>query len=679
MRTVSAEQLIECGLDAAAAADVATRANERLRGSSASDAWRKISQNLLNAAHPMAVHHLLHEAAYAGWDQSLGLPPMWTPDEAHVASTNVAWLARHAGVSSYPSLHEWTVRHRESYWRAAVERLNIRLRRACDRFLDTSKGAEAARWLVGARMNIVDSCFSAAPSSPAIVHQSEGGAMQVISVAQLESLTNRVAHSLSQRGIKPGDAFAIVMPMTALSVAIYLGIIKAGGVVVSIPDSFSPGEIATRLRLGNAVAVFTQDVIIRGGKELPLYANVTAAGPLPAIVLPASGTSAVELREGDVRWDGFLGEQNRFEAVERDSDDAINILFSSGTTGEPKVIPWSHSTPIKCAADAHFHQDIQPGDVLAWPTNLGWMMGPWLIFASLVNRATIALFDGAPTGAAFGRFIQDAGVTMLGVVPSLVKTWRGSRCMEGFDWSAIKVFSSTGECSNAGDMHYLMSLAGYRPVIEYCGGTEIGGGYITGTVALPMSPATFNTPALGLDFVIVDEHGAPASNGEVFLTPPSIGLSEKLLNQDHHAVYYAGAPDGPDGETLRRHGDQIERLDGWCWRAHGRADDTMNLAGIKVSSAEIERVVVTLEAVQDAAAIAVPTPGGGPSQLVVHVVPCASANVDAVAWPSLIQQVVRRRLNPLFKVHDVVIVDALPRTASNKVMRRVLRDRYCKG
>ena len=103
-------------------------------------------------------------------------------------------------------------------------------------------------------------------------------------------------------------------------------------------------------------------------------------------------------------------------------DDPINILFSSGTTGEPKAIPWTQTTPIKCAADAHFHQDVQPGDVLVWPTNLGWMMGPWLIFASLINRATMgALSTARRRAATFGRFVQDAEATMLGVVPSLVQ------------------------------------------------------------------------------------------------------------------------------------------------------------------------------------------------------------------------------------------------------------------
>ena len=88
--------------------------------------------------------------------------------------------------------------------------------------------------------------------------------------------------------------------------------------------------------------------------------------------------------------------------------------------------------------DGHFHHDIQPGDVVAWPTDIGWMMGPWLIYAGLVNGATIALYEGAPTGADFARFVEEAGVTMLGVVPSLVRAWRRSGATDGADWSAVR-------------------------------------------------------------------------------------------------------------------------------------------------------------------------------------------------------------------------------------------------
>jgi acetyl-CoA synthetase len=603
------------------------------------------------------------------------LQPAWTPTLDFISTTNIAWLMHRAGVDSYEALHKWSLQNREAFWTATIERLGIRFQKPFSRVMDLSNGVENPRWLLDARLNIVESCFTAPADSPAIIHQAEGGELEIMSVGELEKLTSRVASGLKRLGFKSGDALAIIMPMTAESVAIYLGIIKSGCVVVGIADSFRPKEICTRLRLAQAVGVFTQDVILRGGKSLPLYANLVEADAPMAIVLPAKKDLSLPLRSGDFAWRDFLETNDCCETVIREPSDSINILFSSGTTGEPKAIPWTQTTPIKCATDAHFHQNIQPGDVLVWPTNIGWMMGPWLIFASLLNRAAMGLYCGAPTGREFGRFVQAAKTTMLGVIPSLVKTWLNTGCMENLDWSAIKLFSSTGECSNADDMRRLMSRAGGKPVIEYCGGTEIGGGYITGTVTRPCVPGTFNATALGLDFVILDEAGQSAENGELFIVPPSIGLSMALLNQEHHEIYFADAPKSSTGETLRRHGDQMEKLPGGYWRGHGRADDTMNLGGIKISSAEIEEVLQSVPNVVEAAAIAV-SPAGGSSQLVVYAV-CSGAKILCKNdLADAMQLAIKHDLNPLFKIHDLILVAALPRTASNKVMRRELRDQW---
>ncbi|MEA3213396.1 MAG: acetyl-CoA synthetase [Chthoniobacter sp.] len=601
--------------------------------------------------------------------------PDWTPTQEFIATTNLAWLMQRAGVNSYARLHAWSVRHRAEYWSLAIERLGVRFREPFGTVLDLSRGVEDPTWLTGARMNIVETCFAAPAECPAIVYQAEGGVLSVMSYGELQSLTGRVAANLRRLGYRPGDALAILMPMTVEAVAIYLGIVAAGCVVVGIADSFRPREITTRLRLAGAVAVFTQDVLVRGGKALPLYANAIEAGAPPAIVLRTPESPALSLRASDRAWHDFLESDSPLEVTPREPADAMNILFSSGTTGEPKAIPWTQTTPLKCAADAHFHQNIQPGDVLVWPTNLGWMMGPWLIFASLMNRAAMGLYYGTPTGRPFGQFVQEAKATMLGVVPSLAKTWRNTDCMQGLDWRGLRLFSSTGECSSADDMRWLMQLAGGRPVIEYCGGTEIGGGYITGTVARPCVAGAFNTPALGLDFVILDEGGNPADSGELFIVPPSIGLSTSLLNKDHHEVYFGGTPRGPNGETLRRHGDQMERLPGGYWRAQGRADDTMNLGGIKVSSAEIEQVLQTVPGVLETAAIAMSS-GGGPSQLVIYAVCSGAQSLDKKELATAMQSAIKRDLNPLFKIHDLVLVETMPRTASNKVMRRTLRDRY---
>jgi acetyl-CoA synthetase len=637
-------------------------------------AWAHVSQLVLNQEYSFDAHRRAWEIALAGWNEAQGPKPAWIPSEEVIERANVTALRRRLSLPDYAGLHQWSARNREAFWEMAVQQLGIHFRRSPARIMDSSEGVESPCWLSGAQLNIVESCFRAAPHAPAIVSGTSAGKVSTWSYQQLRELCNRVSNGLLRLALRPGDAVAVILPMTPEAIAIYLGIIQAGCVAISIADSFAAPEIARRLETGRAAAVFTYSHILREGKRLPLMERIIAAKAPRCVVLDHE--QGTPLRGGDVRWEDFLPDNASFDALPAAPHDAINILFSSGTTGEPKAIVWDHTTAIKCAADAFHHHDLHTGDVVAWPTNLGWMMGPWLIFATLINRGTIAVYSDAPFGREFGRFVQDAGVNVLGLVPSIVRRWRETCCMEGLDWSRLRAFSSTGECSNREDMFYVMYLAGYRPIIEYCGGTEIGGGYITGTVVQPNAPSTFSTPALGLDFVILDEDGRPADTGEVFLLPPSIGLSRRLLNRDHHEVYFAGAPAGPAGQILRRHGDQMMRLPGGYYRALGRADDTMKLGGIKVSSAEVEQSLNRLPAVSETAAVAVSPMGGGPAQLVVYVVPKGDQPPGAAELQTQMQQAIRRELNPLFKISDVRIVPALPRTASNKIMRRELRAEY---
>ena len=598
--------------------------------------------------------------------------PLWTPNWAAIGHANLTAAIREVGLDSYEAFHEWSVQDRDGFWGLVLERLHIDFTRWPERILQEGAGVEGVRWLPGAELNIAASCFHADPTDTAIVARF-GGSLHEVSYGALHQLVLRVANGLVARGCAPGDRVAIAMPMTVEAVAAYLGIVWAGGVAVSIADSFAPDEIATRLLITNTDTVITQDRIVRAGRQLPMYEKVVAAGAAHAIVVETGGN--VPRRDTDTTWDAFLGDDRFVTPAPRAPGDAMNILFSSGTTGDPKAIPWTHATPIKSAMDGHFHQDIHPDDVVAWPTNLGWMMGPWLIYATFINRATMALFDDAPTEADFGEFVEQAGVTILGLVPSLVAAWRTGRIMEPYDWSAIRLFSSTGEASNPIDMAYLMGLAGNKPIIEYIGGTEIGGGFLSGTLLQPAIPSLFTTPTLGLDVVLLDDDGRRSDVGEVFIVPPSIGLSTRLLNRDHHEVYFDGVP-VVSGVQLRRHGDHMERLENGYYHALGRVDDAMNLGGIKVSSTEIERVVLPVAGVAEAAAVAVAPPGGGPSHLVIFAVPEAGAEPSQPQWRSAMQQAIREHLNPLFKIHGVVVVESLPRTASGKVKRRKLRDEY---
>lgn len=636
-------------------------------------AWHALSVKLIAEKRPFSDHHAIFCSLFPLWHSAPEAAPVWVPDEEHINAANITPFMTELGINTVIEFHQWTCQYYPEFWQQIINKLGIRFIKPASSICNLSGGITSPKWLPDARMNIADSCFIASPSATALIYEDDQHQIKKMTYGELDKLSNRIANSLVAAGFHAGDAIAIAMPMNIHAVAAYLGIIKMGGVVVSIADSFSSQEITVRLGIAKAKGIFTQDVSPWGDKLIPLYEKISNANAPRAIVMTHQTSSQVALRKGDILFNDFLLTDDQFISVACDPMNACNILFSSGTTADPKAIEWNHTTPIKAASDGFFHQNIQAGDVLAWPTNLGWMMGPWLIFASLINRAAIALYTGAPKGREFGEFVTNAGVTMLGVVPTLVANWRQTHCMEGLDWSHIKLFSSTGECSNPEDMFYLMWLAGYKPIIEYCGGTEIGGAFISSTVVDPNYPSLCTTPAMGLDFVILDEDGRPSDLGEVAIVPPSIGLSVTLLNADHEKVYYNGMPT-LNGIPLRRHGDQISRHPNHTYMILGRIDDTMNLGGIKVSSAEIERVISDLPPIRETAAIAIKPANNGPNQLVIYA--SVLEQPDKQATVKEMQKRINQQLNPLFKIHDIVFLDDLPKTASNKIMRRVLRNEY---
>ncbi|MFV1999142.1 MAG: AMP-binding protein [Acidimicrobiia bacterium] len=591
----------------------------------------------------------------------------WLPNERTTTHANVVGLMEKHGFSTYSELYRWSVSDPDGFWGDVIESLDIAFAKP-PTSVRGSLDPTDPEWLPDARMNIVASCLDHDPDSVAVISGGPAG-YESVTLDELSSLVAGFAAGFARVGFQRGDAVAIIMPMNLEAVVAYLGVIAAGGVVVSIADSFAPPEIAKRLTISDAVAVVTQSVALRMGKTLAMYQKcIDADAPMCIVV------NGEDVREGDTSWSDFVVAGAVFDPVMMPAQAYSNILFSSGTTGEPKAIPWTQATPIKAAMDGRFHQDIHGGDVVAWPTNLGWVMGPWLIYASLLNGAAMALYDDAPTTRGFVEFVEDAGVTMLGLVPSIVAAWRASGTLRPGDWTSVRVLSSTGETSIADDSRWLMGAAGDVPLIEYCGGTEIGGGYVTSTVLHASLPGLFSTPALGLDMVLIDDDGHEADVGEVFLVPPSMGLSTELLNRDHFEVYYAGVPD--IGKPLRRHGDRLSRDANGYFRVLGRVDDTMNLGGIKVSSAELEGAISDTGGVVECAAVAVPPPGGGPNHLIVFVVADKESGRTAGDLLADMQTRIRSRINPLFKVHDVVLIDALPRTASHKVMRRTLRSGY---
>nr|CAB3456964.1 unnamed protein product [Digitaria exilis] len=568
---------------AAPGADAAAlhAALRRVLGTGAADpaaVWGELCRSLLRPDVPFAVHRMLYYGCFAGFPSPT--PPAWTPDPEEAAVTNVGRVMGARGrellgeaykdpISSFPDLYKFSNDNPEAYWKMVFEDMGVEFSVMPSCIWRESDVYPGGEWLPGAELNAAANCLSAKPGRSsedvAIVWRDEGKDSEPPNFMTLEELRKKVcslvANALDALSLPKGSAIAIDMPMSVNAVVIYLAIVLAGYVVVSIADSFAAPAISTRLKISEAKAIFTQDYILRDDKELPLYGVVEANAPM-AIVIP------------------------------------------------------------------------------------------------------------------------DAKVTMLGLVPSIARTWKNTDCTAGFDWSTIRCFSSSGETSSVDDYLWLMGRACYKPVIEYCGGTEIGGGFVSGCLLQPQALSAFSTPAMGCGLFILDSSGNPLPQdsvgiGELALDPVLFGSSTTLLNADHQEVYFNGMPEW-NGKVLRRHGDEFERTCDGYYRAHGRADDTMNLGGIKVSSIEIERICNRVnDAILETAAIGVPPIGGGPEQLTIAVVlKDQSSQVEDLNQLKLAFNAALKKLNPLFKVSSVLVVPSLPRTASNKVMRRVLRKEF---
>ena len=647
--------------------------------------WSRISTSLLSTSIPESLHWEIFLRNYAE-GKSGSLAPAWVPTPQDVATSNIGRLLAHTGHADLHDLETWAQHEPAKFWGQLVELLGIRFRKPGDRVLDLQAGPETPHWFPGATLNLVDSCLR--HESVMVTAADERGRVESLTRDQLQHAVVRFAGALHARGLRAGDAIALVMPLGLESLVAYLGAVSAGVCVVGIAESFANPEIERRCVLGAARAVFVQHQLVRQGKVLPLYERLATAALPPMVVSRCD--DRVSLRSGDLRWDDFLAGAVPREAIDRKPDDLTTLLFSSGTTGDPKAIPWTQMTPIQCVADGFLYQDIRPGDTLAWPTGMGWMMGPWLVYAGLVNGANLLLFDGHAATREFVEAVARHRVTVLGVIPSLVAAWRRTGIWDHAEWRHVRLFSTTGECSHPRDMLALMARAGYRPVIEYCGGTELAGGYLASTVTRPNVPAVFNQACLGIRLRIEGQgstasvpsaaHSPGLRRGEAFLSGPNIGFSTRLLNADHHQVYYEGTPAAEaasessraEPRAWRRHGDLLQELGEGYYRVLGRADDAMNLGGIKVSAVELERVCNEHRLVLESAAVAVNDEEGGPARLVVFVVP-RSQTPAADELRDELQALLRERLSPQFRIDQVQVVASLPRTASHKVMRRTLR------
>jgi acetyl-CoA synthetase len=666
-------------------------------------AWTEMRETVLSPSDNLEIKRKWFERCYAKWDEAAwGKPPVWEANLSRLKQSNTYALMQEFGVENYDALYQCSLEQGKTFWSGMTRRLGIPFKNDFTPTHTTIVNAADPRepqWFPGAKLNIADAFFQASPDKIAIVYRKEGStATQTMTYGELNAASNRVASALENQGFKKGDAIAIDMPMNQESIIIFIGILKMGGTLVSLADSFKEADIALRLQQipSGVKAIFTQDLT---GKN-PLYSVIKNTPNAPkAFVITTPNHALPDLRSGDMHWADFMmASRAEYESVAMDSNDNLNVIFSSSTStgkekeGEapkaPKAIPWKAHTFIKSAVDAHLHHDMQPHKTLCWPTNLGWMMGAFDIAAAFMNQGTLALYDGRPVTREFGRFVQDAKVNILGLVPALAEQWEQSRCMEGLNWSRIERFSSTGSPSLPANYFYLMSLVPkFAPVIEYMGGTEIGGGYITNTEFKPFVPSQFNTATLGTPLVIAQTETAELQKGEVCFslgnrhgqTPP-MGLSSELLNGKHHEKYFEGALTTAEGLPLRRHGDILHVGLRGQYQSGGRADDGIKINGIKTSSTELEGYMKSakIPGLNDVVIVSIRPPAmvGGEGRVVAFVVMDLMQSLSAKDLAQQCKNAISKNNPQLARLHDVQMIERIPLTASGKIKRQWLADHY---
>ncbi len=363
------------------------------------------------------------------------------------------------------------------------------------------------------------------------------------------------------------------------------------------------------------------------------------------------------------------------------AEDPLIILYTSGTTGKPKGIAHTHASfPIKAAQDMAFGTDVGKGTRISWYTDIGWMMGPWLIYGALINGATICIYDGAPdypTPDRMWEFCAKHKVEVLGISPTLVRSLatHGDDLPKKHDLSSLRAFASTGEPWNPAPWWWLFEKVGNSklPIINYSGGTEIAGGILMGNPLLPIKPCSFPAPCPGMDVDILDENGnsvGAGKVGELVIKQPWIGMARGFWQEKERYLdtYWRRFKD------IWVHGDFAMRDKKGHWFILGRSDDTLKVAGKRVGPAEVESLLVAHPLVTEAAVIGVPDEVKGTAMVAFCVV--SEPGAVATGLDGDLKALVAKDMGKPLAPSKIHFVSALPKTRNAKVMRRVIRSAY---
>jgi acetyl-CoA synthetase len=610
----------------------------------------------------------------------------WHPPDDAWATTNVGRFGTRHGLADLDAVRARSIDDPAWFWDAVVEHLGLPFSTPYDTVLDDTAGIPWTTWFNGGRTNLADACCdrwaTATPAAEALVWEGEEGASRSWTYAELRAQADGLAHLLVARGVGAGDSVGIYLPLLPETIAAVLAVAKIGAIFVPVFSGYGAEAVRVRLEDAAAVALITADGFPRRGNAVPMLDTALAAVDglatvTTVVVVPRVGAD-VPAERTVVPWPAPATEP--FATVAVDSEHTLFLAYTSGTTGRPKGVVHVHGGwTVKVAEEGAFQTDIRAGDRVFWLTDLGWIMGPWLLTAGLANGATLVLFDGAPDHPGPDRlwaFLDRHRATHCGISPTLIRALmaHGDALPAAHDLSRLRVLASTGEPWNEDPWHWFDEhIGGHRcPVINLSGGTEVGACFLSPHPVHAISPMSLGGPSLGMAVDVFDDGGHPLRGavGELVCTKPWPGMTRGIYQDPERYLdtYWSRWPD------VWVHGDwaSVQRIDGHDeWFLHGRSDDTIKVAGKRLGPAEVESALVSHPSVVEAAAVGLPDERKG-EQLWAFVVLAPGAAPDDGLRAEL-TDLVAAHLGKSFRPAGVRFVRALPKTRSAKVVRRVVR------
>ncbi len=616
---------------------------------------------------------------------------VWRPDPAIASQTNLARFMRKLRASTLEELAPRSLDDVARFWDAVMADLDIQFYRPYTQIADFSRGIEWPTWCVDGVMNIAHNCLDkwlAAGRGGAVAVRWEGeeGATKTLTYAELNAEVCRAANAFRALGLGKGDAIGLFMPLVPEIAISLLAICKIGGIIVPLFSGYGEGAVASRLNDAGAVALVTADGICRRSKcyQMKPIADV-AASHVPTlrhmIVVQRNG-EAVDMTPGrDYWWHDLVASQPAEAETERTSaEDPLMVIYTSGTTGKPKGAVHTHcGFPIKAAQDLSHDLDLKPDDVLYWITDMGWMMGPWEVWGSLLLGASFLLYDGAPDYPDVDRqweLVERHGVTALGVSPTLIRSLRpyGTAPVRRHNVASLRWIGSTGSPWDPESWLWLFETVGERrvPILNYTGGTEISGAILTSNLLLPVKPAAFSAPAVGMAVDVLDAEGRsicdrPGEVGELAIRQPWIGMTRGFWKDPARYIqaYWSRFP------GVWVHGDWATVDADGQWYILGRSDDTIKVAGKRVGPAEVEAILCSHPAVTLAAVIGAPDEVKG--EEIVCFCTLAPGKEPSEQLRAELMSLVIEELGKPLKPRAILFTTALPRTRNAKIMHRIIR------